>query len=53
MAATVTSDIRAEVIAADPNWPRDSRYHVEYEFRAGERKFKADYTLRGAYHDEP
>jgi len=57
------SNIRAEVIALDPNWPRDNDYIVEYEFpqprganlnvpdvyEDGKRLFKANYKNRGAY----
>lgn len=52
---TVTrhTDLRAEVIRADPNWPVTSRVIDEYEFSAPKgkepRKFVADYTKRGAY----
>lgn len=58
-----TSNIRAEVIAVDPEWPRTSRWHAEYRFKTvpgfrypgiyedGERVFYADYTTRGAYNE--
>jgi len=63
---TVTrqTNLRSEVIRADPEWPRTSRVHAEYEFPApagarkhrnvkdGKRVFEADYQARGAYADE-
>jgi len=56
--STVTrlTDLRAEVIRADPQWPVTSRRIVEYEFPSPKgrepRKFLADYTKRGAYADD-
>lgn len=53
---TRQTTLRAEVIRADPQWPETSRKITEYEFPAPRgkepRKFKADYTKRGAYADE-
>lgn len=50
---TRTTDLRAEVIRADPNWPVTSRVVTEYEFPSPKgkepRKFVADYQKRGAY----
>ena len=43
-------DLRRIVIEADPDWTRDRRVVPEYEFSNG-RKFKADYTKRGAYEE--
>lgn len=55
---TVTrrTDLRAEVIRADPEWPVTSRIVDEYEFPAPKgkepRKFPADYQKRGAYAED-
>jgi hypothetical protein len=57
---TITTDFRSLVIKSDPDWPRDKRYVVEYEFPAhgggddrtheGQmRVFKGFYDQRGPY----
>lgn len=52
---TRVTDLRTEVIRADPQWPVTSRIITEYEFPSPKgrepRAFKADYTKRGAYAD--
>jgi hypothetical protein len=60
---TRTTDWRSIVIACDPDWPRDSRYVIEYEFSAAApgdetthegtmRVFRGYYDLRGPYAPE-
>ncbi len=57
---TRTTNLRALVIAANPNWARDSRIVDEYEFSSapggdpkqhadGQRVFRGDYQNRGPY----
>ena len=46
------TNLRAEVIRLDPEWPKTSRIIDEYEFSSlGDkpRVFSADYQKRGAY----
>jgi len=49
MAAYRSTNLRQLVVEADPEWVRDSRIVVEYQF--SRRVFVADYQHRGAYHD--
>ena len=64
MAATSNAPPKAKsfswrqiVISANPQWRKESRRVVEYEFSASDkngdrRTFSADYQNRGAYADE-
>ena len=48
----IRSNLRAEVIANDPDWPVDSRIIEEYRFPSPDGKdrvFKANYQTRGIY----
>ena len=63
MASSRTTTLRALVVQADPDWVRNSRWVVEFEFSAsgwrqagderthegGKRVFYADYQTRGPY----
>lgn len=53
---TRTTDLRAEVIRRDPQWPITSRIITEYEFPSPKgrepREFLADYQKRGAYAED-
>lgn len=58
------TDWRSLVVKADPNWQRDNRHTIEYEFTShagggderthenGRRVFKANYDERGPYSDD-
>lgn len=50
--ASIRTNLRAEVIANDPDWPVTSRIIEEYRFSSPDGKdrvFKADYQNRGIY----
>lgn len=46
-----TTDLRREVVKADPQFNADKRKQIEYEFSNG-RRFLADPDTRGAYADD-
>lgn len=63
MTTTKTTDWRSIVLQADPDWNRDRRYVVEYEFNApssgneqthegGKRVFRGNYDSRGPYAED-
>ncbi len=63
MTTTKETDWLALVVQADPDFNKDSRINVEYEFTSrqtrtdltherGLRVFRADYQSRGAYSDD-
>jgi len=60
---TINTDFRSLVVKADPDWPLDRRYILEYEFPAlgqgdprthqgSSRVFKGFYDQRGPYGDD-
>tara|TARA_R110000822_G_scaffold92983_1_gene214259 strand:+ start:415 stop:576 length:162 start_codon:yes stop_codon:yes gene_type:complete len=51
MANTRRTTLRREVIKADPEWLKDKRKDVEYEFSNG-RKFEGNNDIRGAYNPD-
>lgn len=65
MTKTIITDFRSLVVKADPDWVRDRRYVIEYEFpgsaggtsgderthEGSTRVFRGNYDQRGPYGD--